>query len=94
LGNEAKDEYDDVSSFLGKDKIIARVTTDNGLIHFARASEGTYDPICFDSKKRKGRECEIVRLDHEEILLHEKIKVVEDVAPSLKEFMEIRIKNR
>lgn len=42
-----------------------------------------YDPVCFDVKTRnKNGDCRIVKIDHEEILCNNRIKVIAELAPS------------
>jgi hypothetical protein len=53
-----------------------------GLVQFGRAT-GSYDPVCFDLRKRANSgECPIVHVDHEEALIHDRIEVVAELAPS------------
>ncbi len=67
------------------DPVLAKVTRANGLLHFARPADGSYDPICFDMTQKSGPP--IVRLDHEAALLNEKIVVVDKIAASFEAFM-------
>ncbi|MGZ4878296.1 MAG: hypothetical protein ACXVIO_08945 [Candidatus Angelobacter sp.] len=54
-----------------------------GLIQFGKGPDLDYDPVCFDIKARKqGGDCRIVKIDHEEILCNNRIKVVAELAPS------------
>lgn len=54
-----------------------------GYIQFARGSDIDYDPVCFDIKRRKKNgDCPIVKIDHEEILCNNRVKVVKELAPS------------
>jgi hypothetical protein len=47
-----------------------------------------YDPVCFDIKKRtKSNDYRIVKIDHEEILCNNRIKVVSELAPSFEQLM-------
>lgn len=55
----------------------------NGLIQFARPLDWNYDPVCFDAGFRaKNREFPIVRIDHEEILCNNRIRVKERLSDS------------
>ncbi|MCE5229930.1 SMI1/KNR4 family protein [bacterium] len=61
----------------------------NGYLQFGNPFACNYDPVCFDTKFRKSREdCPIVQLDHEEILIYERIKIIKVIAPSMRAFME------
>jgi hypothetical protein len=54
-----------------------------GFIQFGRGPDMDYDPVCFDIKSRKqGGDCRIVKIDHEEILCNNRVKVVAELAPS------------
>lgn len=54
-----------------------------GFLQFGKGPDLDYDPVCFDTKTRKqGGECRIVKIDHEEILCHDRVKVVAELAPS------------
>jgi hypothetical protein len=54
-----------------------------GFIQFGKGPDLDYDPVCFDIKTRKqGDDCRIVKIDHEEILCNNRIKVVAELAPT------------
>jgi hypothetical protein len=54
-----------------------------GFIQFGKGPDLDYDPVCFDIKTRKqGGDCRIVKIDHEEILCNNRMKVVAELAPS------------
>jgi hypothetical protein len=91
FANRGDNSHDDLSKAVFKDKLIFQTTTGNGFIQFSRPSDGSYDPICFDIRKRKkSGEYKVVRLDHEKILQFEKIKVVKDIAESFIEAINQR----
>ena len=46
-----------------------------------------YDPVCFDCKGPQA-EKRIVQLDHEEILCHDRIQVVGEIAPSFPDLLQ------
>lgn len=53
-----------------------------GLVQFGRAA-GSYDPVCFDLNRRANSgESPVIHLDHEEALVHERVEVVAELAPS------------
>jgi hypothetical protein len=57
--------------------------TSAGFIPFGKGPDVDYDPVCFDIKSRKqGGDCRIVKIDHEEILCNNRVKVVAELAPS------------
>ena len=65
-----------------------------GYIQFGRAAGGHYDPVCFEVKsRRKNGNCRIVRIDHEEILCNNRIKVVAEVAPNFEALVQQTIES-
>jgi len=64
-----------------RDETIWQATRQVGFIVFGRPDSGSYDPICF-GPSRADREPPIVQLDHEAILIDNRIEVVEEIAPS------------
>ncbi|MEN6626354.1 MAG: hypothetical protein ABFD69_09025 [Candidatus Sumerlaeia bacterium] len=73
-----------------KDPVLSAVCLKNGYLQFGNPETSpSYDPICFYTKFRKSRkDCPIVQLDHEKILIHERIEVVKVIAPTMRLFME------
>jgi len=75
-----------------RDKFMNPFLLKNGFIPFAKGSDMDYDPICFDLRfRRKDRELGIVKLDHEEILVHERINVIAEVASSFEDLVRMTI---
>jgi hypothetical protein len=71
-----------------KDKFLSSFLLKNGFIPFAKGPDMDYDPVCFDLKRRKkNKELAIVKLDHEEILCNERIKIVGELAPSFEQLV-------
>lgn len=59
-----------------------------GYIQFGKGSGGDYDPVCFDvSSRKKNRDCRIVKIDHEEILCNDRLKIVAELAPSFEQLV-------
>jgi len=70
------------------DPYMSKMLLAKGYIPFARAADGGYDPICFDISVRKGnRDCQIVWVDHEEVLCNSKIVIREIIAPSFEDLV-------
>jgi hypothetical protein len=70
------------------DPVLSSVSRAGGFIHIGRPETLHYDPVCFDCRRRaKTGEAAIVRLDHEEILCNDAIRVVETIAPSFLELL-------
>lgn len=60
-----------------------------GYIRFGRGADMDFDPVCFDVKtRRKNGDCRIVKIDHEEILCNNRVKVVAEIAPSFEALVE------
>jgi hypothetical protein len=88
FGNVDGYSNDDVVIASGRDPLLSSVTQSNGFVQIGRPASGSYDPICFDLRSRsKSGEAGIVRLDHEEILINDSIRVVEKVADSFVELL-------
>jgi SMI1 / KNR4 family (SUKH-1) len=83
--NAGTDDHDELSVAIFRDRFIAGATLKAGYIQFARPADGSYDPICFDIRNSV-RESPIVRLDHEEILCYERIRVSQAVSRSFYRF--------
>lgn len=74
---------------LSKDKFLWNSLIAKGFVQFARAGGGHYDPVCFDTNApTKNRDCRIVRIDHEEILCRERVKVLGTIAESFRNLMQ------
>jgi hypothetical protein len=87
FGNMGTDDVEEMSNAIFQHPIIAEGTLRAGYIQFARPATGNYDPICFDARRTAtNREFPIVRLDHEELLCHDRIHVSEKVAESFYKF--------
>ncbi|MGC2420758.1 MAG: hypothetical protein WA405_03810, partial [Candidatus Acidiferrales bacterium] len=54
-----------------------------GYIQFAKGPDIDYDPVCFDiSSRRKNGDYRIVKIDHEEILCNNRLRIVAELSPS------------
>jgi hypothetical protein len=74
---------DDLNVAIFRDRIIATATLEAGFIQFGRPTNESYDPVCFDARHAaKNREYPIVRLDHEEILCRNRIRMRKRIANS------------
>jgi len=89
FANHGSADSEELINAIPNDKFIFKTTITNGFLQFALPSTGSYDPLCFDIRKRKNnKEYPVVRLDHEEILQFERIKIVEPLYSSLIEMMQ------
>jgi hypothetical protein len=59
-----------------------------GYIQFGMGADMDYDPVCFEIRSRtKRKDYRIVKIDHEEILCNNRVKVVAELAPSFERLM-------
>lgn len=79
---------------LSKDQSLWDCLRRAGYIQFGKGPGGNYDPVCFDirSRKKKGGDCRVVQIDHEEILCYDRIRIVKDLAPNFEELVRTTIK--
>jgi hypothetical protein len=64
-----------------------------GFIQFGKGPDLDYDPVCFDisSRKTKAKDYRIVKIDHEQMLCYERVKIVEELAPSFEALIRATI---
>jgi hypothetical protein len=75
------------------DNTIGPFLMKQGLLPFARPADGSYDPVCFDWRGSKRRlEPTVVRVDHEEMLCNDRLRVVSQVAAGFDVLPERRTK--
>jgi len=92
LGNPLRPDLSGLLDKILKDKFLSACLLKNGYIRFGKGPDIDYDPMCFDLKARKkNREFAIVKLDHEEILCNERIKVVAELASTFEHLVKITI---
>ena len=73
---------------ISKDQAIWKGLKQTGFIQFGKAAGGNYDPICFDRASReKNGDYGIVRIDHQEILCNNRVKLSAEIAPSFEQLM-------
>jgi hypothetical protein len=71
------------------DAVMFPFLVDKGLLRFARQHDWSYDPVCFGFRNpNRKSEPGVVRVDHEEILCHERLRVIETISPAFHELME------
>jgi len=82
---------------MSKDPFLWDCLIRSGYIRFGLGPDIDYDPVCFDiSSRKKNRDCRIVKIDHEEILCNNRIRVVAELAPSCQQLVEntVELANR
>ena len=70
-----------------KDKALFPTLHKHGYLQFGHPHETNYDPVCFDMQRRNRHDAPIVQMDHEDILIRSRIRVVQEIAPSFVSFM-------
>jgi len=87
----------DLSGLLGamsRDRAIWDALIPAGYIQFGRGPDMDYDPVCFEIKSRTQEgDYRIVKIDHEEILCNDRLKIVAELAPSFESLMRQTIRN-
>jgi hypothetical protein len=76
-----------------RDKGLWGTLVPNGYFPFGRVG-CTYDPLCFALRERRGDDCPVVRIDHEEILCWDRLKVMGRLAPSFRGLVEAVLKHQ
>jgi hypothetical protein len=88
LANPPGTSLDALLHEMSKDPIIWNCLLEAGYIQFAKGTDIDYDPVCFDiSARKKNNDCKIVKIDHEEILCHDRVKTVAELAPTFEQLM-------
>ncbi len=64
------------------DETIFKVCSAHRFLPIGQPEEPNYDRVCLDLNRLKSGDCPVVRLDHEAILLKDKIKIVNELTPS------------
>jgi hypothetical protein len=71
------------------DPVLFRVLSAGGFAQFGRGPDVDYDPVCFDLRSRDADgDCRIVKIDHEGILIHETLTIVDELAPSFRHLID------
>lgn len=92
LGNPLGPNLSGLLDKMLKDEFLSTCLLKSGYIPFGKGPDIDYDPVCFDLKSRKkNREFSIVKLDHEEILCNQRIKVVAQLALNFEQLVKTTI---
>ncbi len=82
LPNPTSEGLTGLAQSVQQDNALHEVLRGHGLLQFGRPANGRYDPVCFATDQTTGGDCPVLRIDHERILQHREVKVVEVLAPS------------
>ena len=88
FANTGQPLFHELSLKVFADKGMFPTLHKNEFLEFGKPNETNYDPICFAMQRRNKDDAPIVQLDHEEILIRERIRIVKEVAPSFKAFLQ------
>jgi len=73
---------------MSRDSILWNTLLAAGYVRFGKGPDLDYDPLCFDfNHRKKNRECRIVKIDHEQILCHDRVKVIVELAPTFRQLV-------
>ena len=85
-GTTASEDYESVLVAPFRDRHLYDVVRAAGFVPFARPITGSYDPVCFDTRKAASHhEYPIVQLDHEQALCYARAKALHTLAGSFRE---------
>ena len=88
VGNPVGPDLSGLLQNMLRDKFLSTFLLKNGYMPFGKGPDMDYDPVCFDlTSGKKSREFAIAKLDHEEILCNERIKVVAHLAPTFEQLV-------
>jgi hypothetical protein len=75
-----------------KDSILSSRLLLAGYIQFGMGPDTDYDPVCFDlSSRKKNGDYGIVKINHEEVLCNDRVKVVAELAPTFEDLILLTI---
>lgn len=76
---------DGLAKAIKNDSFVFRVLSSHNVVRFGLGRDVDYDPVCFDLNRRSiDGDCAIVKADHEDILNHERVRIVADLADSFR----------
>ncbi len=78
----------ELSSRVFLDKGLYSTLQKNGYLEFGKPHSTNYDPICFARLRRKNSDAPVVQLDHEQILIRKRIRIIKKIAPSFTQFLQ------
>jgi len=88
LANTGDEVFHELFRVLADDKEFQRQLLQHGFLQFGRQSGGGFDPVCFAMKERKNGDAPVVQLDHEDLMIRDRICIRRKIAPSFLAFAE------
>jgi hypothetical protein len=89
LANTGTPVFNELADVIFRDKHLYPTLLENRLIQFGKQAGGGYDPICFDMAQSIEDDAPAVQIDHEDVLVNRQIRVVDEIAPTFKSFLEL-----
>ena len=85
LANGPAEDLSPLLANLRADESLRSTLQPNGYVQFGKGTETDYDPVCFDYRHRQDNgDCRVVKLDHEAILCHGRIRETAELAPNFR----------
>jgi hypothetical protein len=88
LANTGITVFNELARVIYRDDALSPKLLQNGLLQFGRAAGGSYDPVCFDMTRRKSGYAPLVRVDHEAVLVRDRLRVNSELASNFRSFVE------
>jgi hypothetical protein len=80
--------FDALLREMSSDPIMWNCLSEAGYIQFGKGPDVDYDAICFDiTARRQNNDCRIVKIDHEQILCKNRVRIVAELAPSFEQLV-------
>lgn len=73
FANPPAADFVELAAAMFADPVLNETLFPLRLVRFALAPDCGYDPICFDLSAFDGDDCPIVRLEHESVLMHDRV---------------------
>jgi hypothetical protein len=90
LPNPPVQDLDGLAESVERDEHLFRPLKASAMVQFGRSVTGAnYDPVCFDTRRTKGRDCPVIRVSHEAAVQFGRVEVVEELAPSFAMLLEM-----
>jgi hypothetical protein len=94
LANTGQTLYHEMSMAMVHDAVTSRVLLDKGFAQFALPQSADSDPVCFDLNAANAEgECPIVRINHQDIVVSSKVRVMDKLSPSFTVFVNAYLRS-
>lgn len=88
FANTGHDVHRELSRAIFADEGLYPLLLKEGHVQFGQQTGGGYDPVCFATTRSSDGDAPIVQIDHEEILLKNRVRVKAELFPSFSEMMK------